>query len=66
MSFRDFVTHLGHVLDQLGMSLHARTNFIKYVIDFYRVTLKRTLNELFIVAATISPHSLSIKTSPTG
>jgi len=28
MSFRDFVTHLGHVLDQLGMTLYARTNFI--------------------------------------
>lgn len=31
MSFRDFVTHLGNVLDQLGMTLFARTNFIKYV-----------------------------------
>ncbi|KAF7323010.1 hypothetical protein HMN09_00080700 [Mycena chlorophos] len=28
MSFRDFVPHLMNVLDQLGMSLHARTNFI--------------------------------------
>jgi len=28
MSFRDFVSHLMNVLDQLGMSLHARTNFI--------------------------------------
>ncbi|GJE86919.1 hypothetical protein PsYK624_030020 [Phanerochaete sordida] len=28
MSFRDFIPHLGNVLDQLGMSLHARTNFI--------------------------------------
>lgn len=31
MSFRDFISHLMNVLDQLGMSLHARTNFIKYV-----------------------------------
>lgn len=31
MSFRDFVPHLMNVLDQLGMSLYARTNFIKYV-----------------------------------
>lgn len=29
MSFRDFIPHLMNVLDQLGMSLHARTNFIK-------------------------------------
>ncbi|KIP09610.1 hypothetical protein PHLGIDRAFT_126197 [Phlebiopsis gigantea 11061_1 CR5-6] len=28
MSFRDFIPHLSMVLDQLGMSLHARTNFI--------------------------------------
>ncbi|KIM87142.1 hypothetical protein PILCRDRAFT_815600 [Piloderma croceum F 1598] len=28
MSFRDFIPHLMNVLDQLGMSLHARTNFI--------------------------------------
>ncbi|KAH7921731.1 hypothetical protein BV22DRAFT_1107020 [Leucogyrophana mollusca] len=28
MSFRDFIPHLMIVLDQLGMSLHARTNFI--------------------------------------
>jgi hypothetical protein len=26
MSFRDFIPHLMNVLDQLGMSLHARTN----------------------------------------
>jgi hypothetical protein len=26
-----FITHLMDVLDQLGMSLHARTAFIKYV-----------------------------------
>ena len=30
MSFRDFVPHLMRVLDQLGMSLFARTTFIKY------------------------------------
>ena len=29
MSFRDFVPHLMRVLDQLGMSLFARTTFIK-------------------------------------
>ncbi|KAF8077908.1 hypothetical protein FPV67DRAFT_1557341 [Lyophyllum atratum] len=28
MSFRDFIPHLMNVLDQLGLSLHARTNFI--------------------------------------
>ncbi|KAH6918529.1 hypothetical protein BKA70DRAFT_1247452 [Coprinopsis sp. MPI-PUGE-AT-0042] len=28
MSFRDFIPHLNNVLDQLGMSLHARTVFV--------------------------------------
>ncbi|KIJ69276.1 hypothetical protein HYDPIDRAFT_172713 [Hydnomerulius pinastri MD-312] len=28
MSFRDFISHMMNVLDQLGMSLHARTSFI--------------------------------------
>ncbi|KAF9535304.1 hypothetical protein CPB83DRAFT_888034 [Crepidotus variabilis] len=28
MSFRDFIPHLMNVLDQLGMSIHARTSFI--------------------------------------
>lgn len=28
MSFRDFIPHLMNVLDQLGLSIHARTNFI--------------------------------------
>jgi hypothetical protein len=32
MSFSDFVPHLIGVLDQLGMSMHARTNFIKYYL----------------------------------
>lgn len=31
MSFRDFIPHLMDVLDQLGLSLHARSNFLKYV-----------------------------------
>ncbi len=30
MSFRDFIPHLMNVLDQLGMSVHARSDFIKY------------------------------------
>jgi hypothetical protein len=29
MTFQDFIPHLSNVCDQLGMSLHARTNFIK-------------------------------------
>lgn len=29
MSFRDFIPHLTNVLNQLGMSVHARTTFIK-------------------------------------
>ncbi|KAG6900858.1 hypothetical protein C0993_009976 [Termitomyces sp. T159_Od127] len=28
MSFRDFIPHLMNVLDQLGLSLHARSNFL--------------------------------------
>ncbi|KAJ7285782.1 hypothetical protein C8J57DRAFT_1431460 [Mycena rebaudengoi] len=35
MSFRDFVPHLMNVLDQLGMSLHARTNFINNNISAF-------------------------------
>lgn len=31
MTRQDFILHLMNVLDQLGLSLHARTNFIKYV-----------------------------------
>lgn len=34
MSFRDFIPHLMNVLDQLGLSLHARTNFVKYVTSY--------------------------------
>lgn len=33
LSFRDFVPHIMNVLDQLGMSIHARTTFVKYVHD---------------------------------
>jgi len=29
LTFRDFIPHLGLVLDQLGLSLHAKTGFIK-------------------------------------
>ncbi|KAG1772744.1 hypothetical protein EDD22DRAFT_859906 [Suillus occidentalis] len=35
MSFRDFVPHLMSVLDQLGMSMHARTNFINNNISAF-------------------------------
>ncbi|KAJ7046833.1 hypothetical protein C8F04DRAFT_937312 [Mycena alexandri] len=35
MSFRDFIPHLMNVLDQLGMSLHARTNFISHNISAF-------------------------------
>lgn len=37
MSFRDFIPHLMNVLDQLGLSLHARTNFIKWVVVYFYV-----------------------------
>ena len=33
MSFRDFIPHVMNVLDQLGMSIHARTTFVKYVVS---------------------------------
>jgi len=39
MPFRDFLLHLKNVLDQLGLSIHARTNFIKYVILSERASL---------------------------
>ncbi|KAG2158181.1 uncharacterized protein EDB93DRAFT_1077407 [Suillus bovinus] len=35
MTFRDFVPHLMSVLDQLGMSMHARTNFINNNISAF-------------------------------
>jgi len=35
MSFRDFIPHLMNVLDQLGLSLHARTNFINNNMAFF-------------------------------
>eukprot|EP00914_Ancora_sagittata_P015244 GHVO01030006.1.p1 GENE.GHVO01030006.1~~GHVO01030006.1.p1 ORF type:complete len:140 (-),score=13.87 GHVO01030006.1:69-488(-) len=35
MSFRDFIPHLLNVLDQLGMSLYARTNFINNNISAF-------------------------------
>ncbi|KAH0827161.1 hypothetical protein J3R83DRAFT_4852 [Lanmaoa asiatica] len=35
MSFRDFISHLMNVLDQLGMSLHARTNFINNNVNAF-------------------------------
>lgn len=31
MPTKDFITHVMHVLDTLGLSLHARTNFLKFV-----------------------------------
>jgi len=34
MGLRDFIRHLMNVLDQLGLSMHARTTFIKYVMPF--------------------------------
>ncbi|KAI0065379.1 hypothetical protein BV25DRAFT_1821776 [Artomyces pyxidatus] len=35
MSFRDFIPHLMNVMDQLGMSVHARTDFINtHLHDF--------------------------------
>ncbi|KAI0035093.1 hypothetical protein K488DRAFT_83424 [Vararia minispora EC-137] len=37
MSVRDFIPHLMNVLDQLGMSVHARTEFINmHIHDFSR------------------------------
>jgi hypothetical protein len=40
MSLRDFIPHLMNVLDQLGMSIHARTNFIKYdIVILYSNTI---------------------------
>ena len=39
MSFRDFVPHLNNVLDQLGMSIHARTQFVKSVVNLAHFTV---------------------------
>uniref|UniRef100_D8PT28 Expressed protein n=3 Tax=Schizophyllum commune (strain H4-8 / FGSC 9210) TaxID=578458 RepID=D8PT28_SCHCM len=35
MSFQDFIPHLMNVLDQLGMSIHARTTFINNNINAF-------------------------------
>jgi hypothetical protein len=35
MSLHDFIPHLMNVLDQLGLSLHARTNFINNNMTFF-------------------------------
>lgn len=32
MPFNDFIPHLMNVLDQLGLSIHAKSTFIKSVI----------------------------------
>lgn len=34
MTFREFVPHVTKVLESLGLTLQARTNFIKYVSGF--------------------------------
>jgi hypothetical protein len=33
MSIRDFLVHIIGVLDQLGLSIQARTNFIKWALS---------------------------------
>lgn len=64
MSFRDFVPHLMNVLDQLGMSLHARTNFIRLV---FGVPLAQSFSTFsFEKSVTIFPRFLRTKTSPIG
>lgn len=62
MSFRDFVPHLMNVLDQLGMSLHARTNFIRLVL-FFSSNLVIKKNKTIV---TTFPRSLRTKTSHIG
>jgi hypothetical protein len=56
MSFQDFIPHLMNVLDQLGMSLHARTAFIKYVNSCDHGAL---VDNLLVI---IYPPSLRTKT----
>jgi hypothetical protein len=49
MSLHDFLPHLMNVLDQLGLSLHARTNFIKWIfISSYCSTTNQKL-ALYVV-----------------
>ncbi len=59
MSFRDFVPHIMNVLDQLGMSIHARTTFVKYVHGFGTPPFPLTRGEI----ATIYQRSQRIKIS---
>jgi hypothetical protein len=39
MTFRDFISHLMDVLDQLGMSMHARTAFIKLWLFLFQLDI---------------------------
>ena len=66
MSYADFVTHLGVVLDQLGMTLYARTNFIKYVACYLFDSCVFLLNNVDLTPATTFPRLHNTKTSHIG
>lgn len=57
MSFRDFIPHVMNVLDQLGMSIHARTTFVKYVPPTFAPQFRLTR----VAIATICQHSRRTK-----
>jgi hypothetical protein len=59
MPFLDFMRHLMNVLDQLGMSVHARTDFIKYACCFFA---RGETNSAFL--APIFTSFLSTRISP--
>ncbi|XP_006458084.1 hypothetical protein AGABI2DRAFT_63607 [Agaricus bisporus var. bisporus H97] len=52
MPFRDFLLHLKNVLDQLGLSIHARTNFINNNIASW--SLHRNIAYRFLTPAKIA------------
>jgi len=63
MSFRDFMSHLMNVLDQLGMSLHARTTFINNNLSAF--SPHRNIAYRFLSASRIANAiDISVTTNP--
>ncbi|KAF9464742.1 hypothetical protein BDZ94DRAFT_1190689 [Collybia nuda] len=63
MSFRDFVPHLMNVLDQLGLSLHARTNFVNNNMSFF--SAHKNIAYRFLSPAKIAAAiDISVTTDP--
>lgn len=62
MSLKEFIPHISKVLETVGLSLQARTNFLKYVLTHF---LSFPYSCAIYSVATISRPSLRIGTSHT-